>query len=416
MGDDVPPKGTGRVGFLTEVDIEHHGEKVELPALTDAKVAATPAVASRSEAQASSQGLPFISVYKVEDAEIPSEAFGPLALTCPLPSSIPIEKVMTNIAQNLDYKASAGADQARNQWFKEFKSPSSRAVINDTFWFCVCWYFKSGKHPNIEQRLFHRISSHFVGLFSTVTPSRKDFFFKSYADAVAQAVLYSMFLAYPKSRANFTDKFRRDLVTRISYWTTGICPEFVDTSHWKLNLGGGDVLQTASQPQHSKAGGSHDGLGLAKSAPTLANQLSVEQLVSSSASLAHRAPRPRRSLRFSPLVAHFLRSRKYTSGNVVPVSCVKLTLAEERTKLMDVKHSVLVDRTVAVREHCDKLSEDYDSLAAEMKQQERQRVMQAAAAKRRLEIRRKEVLRTDPHEYANYLVSLHLLQQGFGQT
>ena len=32
-----------------------------------------------------------------------------------------------------------------------------------------------------------------------------------------------------------------DLVIRISFWTSGICPEFVDTSHWKLNLGGGDV-------------------------------------------------------------------------------------------------------------------------------------------------------------------------------
>ena len=33
----------------------------------------------------------------------------------------------------------------------------------------------------------------------------------------------------------------QDLVIRISFWTSGICPEFVDTSHWKLNLGGGDV-------------------------------------------------------------------------------------------------------------------------------------------------------------------------------
>lgn len=71
-----------------------------------------------------------------------------------------------------------------------------------------------------------------------------------------------------------------------------------------------------------------------------------------------------------------------------------------------------------------------DELAAEVKKQERQRTMQAQAAKKRLEIRRKEVLRSDPplgrlgfrigctyvrHEYANYLVSLHLLQQGLGQ-
>eukprot|EP00435_Cladocopium_sp_Y103_P051396 s739_g15.t5 len=55
-----------------------------------------------------------------------------------------------------------------------------------------------------------------------------------------------MFLAYPKSRIDFTEKFRKDLVIRISFWTSGICPEFVDTSHWKLNLGGGDVAWTGS--------------------------------------------------------------------------------------------------------------------------------------------------------------------------
>jgi len=38
----------------------------------------------------------------------------------------------------------------------------------------------------------------------------QDFFFRCYADAVAQAVLYAMFLAYPKSRIDFTEKFRKD--------------------------------------------------------------------------------------------------------------------------------------------------------------------------------------------------------------
>lgn len=416
MGDDIPGSSktaTGhnaRVGFLTEVD-------EVLPETTASDLKAATAISSRDRPD-QPQGLPLINVYRVEDADIPQEVFGGIASPAPLPSSIPIDKVMTNIAQNLDFKAGPGAEQARNMWFKDFKSSSSRAVINDTFWFCVCWYFKAGKHPEIEQRLFNRISAHFVGLFSTVTQTRKDFFFKSYADGVAQAVLYSMFLAFPKSRIHFTEKFRRDLVIRISYWTTGICPEFVGTAHWKLNLGGGDVLQATSQSQQPTEApqGRRQSLASGNSAPSLGNQLSVDKLVGSRASLAHRAPRPRRNLRFSPLVAHFLRTRKYNSANVVPVTCVKLTLAEERTKLMDVKHAVLIERAVAVREHCDKISEDYDTLAAEVKQQERQRQMQAAAAKRRLEIRRKEVLRSDPHEYANYLVSLHLLQQGVGQS
>merc|ERR1719263_929968 len=101
-----------------------------------------------------------------------------------------------------------------------------------------------------------------------------------------------MFLAYPKSRIHFTDKFRRDLVGLFSYWTTGIQPEFVTTSHWKLNLGGGDVLSTTAQLQGKD-----------------------EQLLVREAVVTHRAPRPVKTLRYSPLVDHFLSSKKYSSAN-----------------------------------------------------------------------------------------------------
>lgn len=412
MGHETASRITGpRVSFLTEVAVES-----ELPSAGGEAVSSfaggkddgdAPEVSSAfavPSSKAAGNAHPLISVYRVEDAEIPQEVWAGLATPAPLPASIPMDKVMTNIVQNLDLKA--GTDQSRNMWFKDFKSQPSRAVINDTFWFCVCWYFKAGKHPDVEQRLFNRISANFVGLFSTVNPARKDFFFKCYADAVAQAVLYAMFLSFPKSRVHFTEKFRRDLVIRIFYWTTGICPEFVDTSHWKLNLGGGDVLQATSSTQHQRDESGR--ANLSASAPLLGG-LSADSLAGRRASLAHRAPRPRRNLRYSPLVAHFLRARKYSSANLVPATCINITTAEERSNLMDVKHAVLVARATAAREHCDKLSEEYDALAAEARAQERQRQQQAQAAKKRLDIRRKEVLRADPHEYANYLVSLHLL-------
>lgn len=47
--------------------------------------------------------------------------------------------------------------------------------------------------------------------FLPVRNCGEDFFFRCYADAVAQAVLYAMFLAYPKSRIDFTEKFRKAL-------------------------------------------------------------------------------------------------------------------------------------------------------------------------------------------------------------
>jgi len=425
--------GAGKVGFITEVDVDSsrwQPETSEAVALTVDKAAEeqNSAAQSRSNSkslfpqggassQAATTAMPVISVYRVEDAELPQEVYGGLGTPCPLPPSIPMDKVMTNIAQNLDFKA--WSEQARNMWFKDFKSQCSRAVINDTFWFCICWYFKPGKHLDVEKLLFDRISANFVGLFSSINPARKDFFFRCYADAVAQAVLYAMFLAYPKSRVHFTDTFRKDLVIRISFWTSRICPEFVDTSHWKLNLGGGDVLQaTSAQPwqrQDNTASAITIRPGNSTTQPLL-GQLSADSLAGKRASLAHRAPRPRRQLRYSPLVENFLRARKYSSVNLVRATQMNMTTAEERAKLMDVKHAMLAERATAAREHCDRLCVEYDDLCAEVRKQERQRQMQAQTAKKRLEIRRKEVLRSDPHEYANYLVSLHLLQQGLGQA
>jgi len=425
LGEALEMASSGRdskVGFLTEVDVENAEAVANASEKPAEEQGSAPPTRSNSKGagaspQAATTAMPVISVYRVEDAELPREAYGGLGTPCPLPPSIPMDKVMTNIAQNLDFKA--WSEQARNMWFKDFKSQCSRAVINDTFWFCICWYFKPGKHLDVETHLFDRISANFVGLFSSINPARKDFFFRCYADAVAQAVLYAMFLAYPKSRVHFTDKFRKDLVIRISFWTSRICPEFVDTSHWKLNLGGGDVLQaTSAQPwqrQDNTASAITIRPGNNTTQPLL-GQLSADSLAGKRASLAHRAPRPRRHLRYSPLVENFLRARKYSSVNLVRATQMNMTTAEARAQLMDVKHAMLAERATAAREHCDRLCVEYDDLCADVRKQERQRQMQAQTAKKRLEIRRKEVLRSDPHEYANYLVSLHLLQQGLGQA
>jgi len=444
---------TAKVGFmLTEVegqreeDLRDADDPSRREDATPASLgASSPASSQRSAEKAVSQvrsdvtvALPITAVFRVEDAELPLEATSDTAqfAPAPLPGTIPMEKVMSNIVQNLDFKG--WSDHARGSWFKDFKSPTSKAVMFDTFWFCICWYFKAGLHADVEQRLFDRISANFVFLFEAVPAARKDFFFRYYADAAAQAVLYAMFLAYPKSRVSFADKFRRELVTRISYWTTGICPEFVDTSHWKLNLGGGDVLQATTSPawQRSaadaqvasgaaaaRAGGALalPGMGATMSGHGSASQpvlgqLSADNLAGRRASLAHRAPRPLQSLRYSPLVAHFLKTRKFSSINVVRATRMGLTSAEERSKLMDVKHAMLAERAALARDQCDRLDGEYNELCSEVKRQERVRQAQHQTAKKRLEIRRKEVLRSDPHEYANYLVSLHLLQQGVGQS
>mmetsp|Transcript_44180 Transcript_44180/g.102027 ORF Transcript_44180/g.102027 Transcript_44180/m.102027 type:complete len:432 (+) Transcript_44180:44-1339(+) len=394
-----------KVGFLiTAVDVETRvlEESASSPDLLQPLESEAKAVEKKDGAE-----LALKSVYKVEDAELPLEAIGNKSMSAPLPPTIPMERVLTNIVQNLDFKA--WSEKARNAWFRDFKSAPSRAVIGDAFWYCICWYFKPGQHTDLETLLFDRISANFVALFCSVSSKRKDFFFRCYADAVAQAVLYAMFLAYPKSRVHFTQQFRRDLIIRISYWTTGVCPEFVDASHWKLNLGGGDVLQANTAGTH-KGGGRASAPGLMQAGSTLSDW--DVKGVGHRLSIAQRAPRPMRRLGYSPLVAHFLKSRKYSSLNLVPGFKVCMTTAEDRFKLMDVKHAMLQDRATAAREHCEAVMADYDQLVSESRYQERQKHLHTQAAKNRLELRRKEVLRSDPHEFANYLVSLHVIQQG----
>jgi hypothetical protein len=336
--------GGGKVGFLlTEVDVEpqntlgNAGTSSPTAELEVTKAGTTKSLvpASPGGEKSNSGNLHFISVYRVEDAELPAEAICESALAAPLPATIPRDKVEANIVRNLDFKA--WSENARTRWEKDFKSPPSRAVISDTFWYCICWYFKTGKHEELESRLFDRISANFVALFSAVQPARKDFFFRCYADAVAQAVLYAMFLAYPKSRVHFTEKFRKDLIIRISYWTTGVCPEFVDARHWKLNLGGGDVLQsTTSQTWHRGANNAASRAGGAGGSSQ--RMLSVDSLAGRRTSLAHRAPRPLRTLRYSPLVNRFLTSRRYSSVNLVRATRMSMTTAEVASHLLSFTH------------------------------------------------------------------------------
>jgi len=318
------------------------------------------------------------AVYRVEDAVLPSNIMEEYA---PLPKAVPLDKVLTNIVNNIDFEKIGTASQQKI-WTRHFNSRPSLALMSDAFWYCICWYFKSGQHTDMEQVLFNRIAMNYVALF-TALPVAKDFFFKCYADAITQVILYSMFLAYPKSRVHFNHKFRHDLLVRISYWIMGVKPEFVSMAHWKLNLGGGDVLQAT-----------------AETAPLC----DVNDYVKS------RAPRPMKSLGTSPLVEHYIRTKKFTSQNSIRPVKMALTTAETRAQLMDAKHALLLSRAETCKQNSLALMQEYEESSGELKRQENVKASQTRLAKKRLEIRRKEVLRGDPHEYANYLVSLNLLQ------
>jgi hypothetical protein len=78
---------------------------------------------------------------------------------------------------------------------------------------------------------------------------------------------------------------------------------------------------------------------------------------------------------------------------------------------MDVKHGLLVERAHESRQKADQLKQQYDAMNDALKLEERKAAIQVKNEKKKLEIRRKDVLRADTHEYANYLASIHLLQE-----
>jgi hypothetical protein len=64
--------------------------------------------------------------------------------------------------------------------------------------YTICFYFKSGQHVHIEKALFNRIAMNYVGV--SIATRQAESFLASFPDAVSQAVMFCMFLAYPKSR------------------------------------------------------------------------------------------------------------------------------------------------------------------------------------------------------------------------
>jgi hypothetical protein len=64
-------------------------------------------------------------------------------------------------------------------------------------------------------------------------------------DMLAQAVFYSLFYAFPKSRTKFTDHVKKKLLMKFSKMLTGVTlsnsATFIDK--WNLDLGAGNIFK-----------------------------------------------------------------------------------------------------------------------------------------------------------------------------
>ncbi len=69
----------------------------------------------------------------------------------------------------------------------------------------------------------NRLARNYVNiLLSIENKNDNNMFFKKYFDIIAQAVFYSFFYAFPKSRSEFDDELKSDLLNEFSRLFTGI--------------------------------------------------------------------------------------------------------------------------------------------------------------------------------------------------
>jgi len=98
-------------------------------------------------------------------------------------------------------------------------------VISDLFWLTTLKFFLQN-HPDadkIEKILVTRIAKNYINFLIRVEDKFEgDKFFKRYFDILAQAVFYSLFYAFPKSRHKFNDDLKHKLIEFFSEKFTGI--------------------------------------------------------------------------------------------------------------------------------------------------------------------------------------------------
>jgi hypothetical protein len=105
----------------------------------------------------------------------------------------------------------------------------------------------------LDQRMLSVISDTYLNLFSQLRANFKKVMNKLYFDVVAQAVFYSLFYAFPKSRHIFNQEFRIYVFNIISKLFKGcaVSPSSVFYKNWNfiddwyLDLGAGNVLKNS---------------------------------------------------------------------------------------------------------------------------------------------------------------------------
>lgn len=152
-----------------------------------------------------------------------------------------------NQANRNDAKSKAG----KIKWVDLLDKEHANAIISDSFWYVICVICNPKKEFRSHcEFLLDRMAANFVS-FMLVEDARyedreyqkaKDQFFRHFYDIISQAVFYTLYLAYPKSRQTLDEAFKRKLTDTFSQLYTGTIIHSATHDHWD-DLGGAKTYQ-----------------------------------------------------------------------------------------------------------------------------------------------------------------------------
>ena len=141
------------------------------------------------------------------------------------------------------------ANKPKPRWVDLLDKEHASAIISDSFWYVICTICNPKKEfLSHKEFLLDRMAANFVS-FMLVEQAEyeekeyqkaKDQFFRNFYDIISQAVFYTLYLAYPKSRQMLDEGFKRKLTDTFSQLYTGNVIHSAEYGHWD-NLGGGQA-------------------------------------------------------------------------------------------------------------------------------------------------------------------------------
>ncbi|CAG9334076.1 unnamed protein product [Blepharisma stoltei] len=320
-------------------------------------------------------------VFKIEEAQPPEV----LSSSAPLPENSNLRRVVDNIFNTMKTNNPKFTNpMVESTWKKYFDTQECKDIIGDMFWYCVIKVEKRKKYDTYKKQLLERISHNYIQLFVNVEHEDKEIFFENFYDCIAQAVFYSMYFAYPKSRSRLnSEEFKRRIYEYVSSKLTGIAVSNQGYKKWILDLGAGNVLSNQGSKQQ-------EGLYNILLPPIRKKQ----------------TKRKMQQLRYSPLVKRYLSTKRYEAINAIPVWNMRYTLRNpDKEKELDRKFSYYRKMAISCERKAvekDKEFQDFSFRVEEkIKEDHREYLKQIKI----LNEHTQKVLQENANEYANKLVA-----------